>query len=139
MDPLADPSPRSPPGRGWLRSALRRIGGGRGPATGAPGSSGPTGARTDPGAAAPPAPVAPGPPPLPGAARAAVGPERSGTCPNCQVPYLPAGPAGRFGCPLCGRHLSVLPAAGPTRGAPPSGGRDRGHEELLARGMLGRP
>ncbi|MGI0052969.1 MAG: hypothetical protein ACRECR_01745 [Thermoplasmata archaeon] len=86
-----------------------------------------------------PVPPPPGPAPDPAASFPASvpapAPAVAGNCPSCQVPYLPTGAAGRFGCPLCGAHLGPAASA---PGAPPSR-PDRAREELLAAWMLGRP
>jgi len=142
---VSDPTPSSRTGGGWL-SAFRRIGH-RVKAPVAPVPPSPvTGGVPDHPVPPPAREVAPAPaaaPPSPGLPTAGSRGPSPGNCPRCQVPYLPAGSAGRWGCPLCGRH-AVLPAGTdrtvPSVPAPssPSATTTR-QEELLAAWVIGRP
>ncbi|HEV2316481.1 MAG TPA: hypothetical protein VGV89_02770 [Thermoplasmata archaeon] len=74
-------------------------------------------------------------------ARAGADEPAHGSCPNCHVPYLPAGTADRWGCPHCGRHApgNTIPAGAATAVRPDTtaSAPDRRQQELLAAWMLG--
>lgn len=97
--------------------------------------------RYRPPSRAPPPPAGPaaaGPAPAPAARRpssATVGAD----CPSCHLPTLASPIAGRFSCPLCGRHFDgrTGPAAALGATPPPVRAVPRRSEELLAAWLSG--